>query len=175
MLAWPAFAYGDARNPALGVLNTILGGSMSSRLFIKVRERLGLAYTVRSGAEQYRDTGYAYVRAGLEPNNLNKAINVITKETMKLVEKDVTKRELADAKTHIRGALTLGMEDSSAIANWYAKGALFHDTLHAPEEKLAKIDAVTIEDVRKVAKQIFKSNQMRVAIVGKVDAKRVKF
>lgn len=175
MLAWPAFPYGDKRNAALSVLNTILGGSMSSRLFIKVRERLGLAYTVRSGAEQYKDTGYAYVRAGLEPKNVNKAIEVITKEAVKLVSKEVTKRELSDAKTHIRGALTLSMEDSSAITNWYAKGALFYDKLYSVEEKLALIDVVTAADVQKVAKQIFKPNQMRVAIVGNVEAKSVKF
>src|SRR3989338_8136302 len=67
MLGWPAFARGDDRNYALGVLNTILGGSMSSRLFIQVRERRGLAYTVRSGNETFRDAGYCYVRAALYP------------------------------------------------------------------------------------------------------------
>ncbi len=174
-MAWPAFEFGHKDGAALTVLNTILGGSMSSRLFIKVRERLGLAYTVRSSSEHYRDTGYAYVRAGLEPKNINKAIAVICKEVEKLKEKLVSKRDLADAKTHIRGSLTLSMEDSSAQANWYAKGALFHDRLYAPEEKLAMIDKVTAADVQRVAKRIFKQNQMRVAIVGDVDAKGIVF
>lgn len=175
MMAWPAFPYGDKRNAALSVLNTILGGSMSSRLFIKVRERLGLAYTVRADEERYRDTGYTYVRAGLEPKNVNKAIAVIVKEIDRLKEKGITKRELADAKMHLRGAMTLSLENSSTVANWYANEALFYDKIESPEEWLAEIDAVIAEDVLHVAKQIFKPNQLRVAIVGNVDVAAIKF
>jgi len=175
MMGWPAFEYGHRYNPAVTVMNTILGGSMSSRLFIRVRERLGLAYTVRSGAETFRDIGYSYVRAGLEPANINKAIRVIKEEVTKIKEKGVTSRELADAKTHIRGALALSMEDSSTQANWYGRSAIFDETLQTPENKLKKVDRVTAAQVQAVAKRIFRDTQLRVAIIGDVKTEDVIF
>ncbi len=176
MLGWPGFEIGNKINPVVSVMNTILGGSMSSRLFIRIRERLGLAYTVRSGAENYRDAGYVYVRAGLEAKNINKAIKEIKKEIEKLAKKGVSKRELADAKTHIRGGLTLSMEDSSVQANYYGKVALFEpEGIKTPEEKLQKIEKVTAEQIKKLAKQIYKDNELRVAIIGDVEREDVVF
>ncbi|MBU0596962.1 insulinase family protein [Patescibacteria group bacterium] len=175
MIGWPGFKYADKRNAASVVLNTILGGSMSSRLFIKIRERMGLAYMVRSGADSFRDTGYVYVRVGLDPKNINKVIEVIKEEIKKMVKKGVTKRELADAKTNIHGSVVLSMEDSSSLANWYATRALFYDKIESPDDVLKKIDAVTSEDIDKVVKQIFKMDQMRVAIIGAVEKDSVKY
>lgn len=175
MLGYPAFEYGDEKNYALKVLNTILGGSMSSRLFIKIRERMGLAYTVRSGLDTFIDTGYSYVRAGLEAKNINKALKAINTEIKKMVEKPVTAQELKDAKTHIRGGISLAMEDSSSLANWYAKQMLFADNILTPEEYLEKIDKVTAKQIQSVARQVFKDNQMRVAIIGDVKKEDVKF
>ncbi|MBP7992791.1 MAG: insulinase family protein, partial [Candidatus Magasanikbacteria bacterium] len=175
MLGWPGFKHGAKENTVLRVLNTILGGSMSSRLFIQVRERKGLAYVVRSGASAYRDIGYAYVQAGLEPKNINKAIVCIQDEIKKLVQKGVTARELADAKTHYRGRITLSLEDSSNQAEWYAKNALFQEKILSPEERLKEIESVTAKQVQDLAKKIFKSEQMRVAIIGDVTADSIKF
>lgn len=175
MLGWPGFKYGAKENTVLRVLNTILGGSMSSRLFIQVRERKGLAYVVRSGASSYRDTGYVYVQAGLEPKNINQAIACIQSEIKKLAEKGVTARELADAKTHYRGRITLSLEDSSNQAEWYAKNALFQDRIYTPEEKLKEIESVTARQIQDLAKKIFKSEQMRVAIIGDIDPKTITF
>lgn len=175
MLGWPAFARGDDRNYALGVLNTILGGSMSSRLFIQVRERRGLAYTVRSGNETFRDAGYCYVRAGLDPKNINKTIGVIKSEIMKMLQKGVTDKELRDAKTHVRGALTLSLEDSETQANWYAREAVLHDHIATPEEELQRLEAVTKEDIKKVGKMVFDWNKTRVAIIGPVKEDQVVF
>lgn len=168
MLGFPAFSYNDKNNDVLTVLNTILGGSMSSRLFIRIRERLGLAYMIRSAQESYRDIGHSYIRVGLDPKNINKAIAAIQKEIVKLIEKGVTKRELADAKTHIRGGLTLSLENSSSVANWFAEEALFANKIDTPEEHLAAIDAVTQEDVQRIAKKVFVPTKMRVAIIGDV-------
>ncbi len=175
MLGFPAFQYGDKRNVALSVLNTILGGSMSSRLFSEIREKRGLAYTVRSGGDAYRDAGYSYVRAGVEPKNINKTIAIVQKELEKMVKKGVSKRELADAKTHIRGSMQLSLEDSSTVANYYAKQALFADKIETPEQRLKKVDAVTAEQIMSVAKQVFKWNKVRIAIIGNVEVKDVKF
>ena len=175
MLGFPGFKYGASQNPAVGVMNTILGGSMSSRLFIEIRERRGLAYHVRSGDEQYRDAGYVFVRAGLEAKNINKAISVIKKEIEKISIKGVTERELSDAKTHVRGSLTLSLEDSSVQANYYARQALFAKSIKIPEERFKKIDQVTRQQVKDVAKKVFNWNKVRVAIIGDVESGSVKF
>lgn len=175
MLGFPGFSHTDPNNAIVSVMNTILGGSMSSRLFVRIREKLGLAYTVRSGADTFRDTGYVFLRAGLEAKNINKAIAAIKQEIEKIITKGVTKRELADAKTHIHGGLTLSMEDSSSQASWYAKQALFMDRLYTPQERLALIEAVTQEDVQRIAKQVFVMNQMRVGIIGDVEEKNIVF
>jgi predicted Zn-dependent peptidase len=168
MLGFPGIHYTDRRNPVLSVMNMILGGSMSSRLFIQVRERRGLAYMVASGADNYHDTGHVYVRAGLEAKNLNQAIGVVKGEIEKIKNHGVTARELKDAKTHIRGALTLAMEDSSAQASWYARQALFMDEVLTPEERLKEVDKVTNAQIITLAKNIFDFDKMRVAIIGEV-------
>lgn len=175
MLGFPGFEYGAEENVALGVLNTILGGSMSSRLFIQVRERRGLAYSIHSGSENYRDAGYVYVRAGLEGKNVNKAIQVIKQEIEKIKTKGVTSRELEDAKTHVRGRITLSMENSSAQASWYAGQALFLKQIETPEQRLEKIDKVTKEQIQSLAKKVFSMNKMRVSLIGDLEKDNVKF
>ena len=175
MLGFPGFAFGTKENYAAAVLNTILGGSMSSRLFIQIRERKGLAYMIRSGLESFRDTGYFYVRAGLDPKNINKAIAIIQKELIKVQEKGVSNRELRDAKTHMRGGFSLSFEDSSVVADWYAREGIFSEKIETPQQYIEKIESVTAEEVQAVAKEIFKTTQMRLAIIGNVEEKTVVF
>jgi predicted Zn-dependent peptidase len=175
MLGFPGFHHTDLRNPAVSVMNTVLGGSMSSRLFVRIREKLGLAYTVKSGADSFRDAGYTFVRAGLEAKNINKAIRAIQEEMTKMIDKGVSERELRDAKTHIHGSLTLSMEDSSSQANWYAHQHLFMDKIFTPGERLAQIEKVSQDDVKKVAKQLFVPKEMRLGIIGDVQEKDIIF
>lgn len=175
MIGFPGFPYEHKQNPALNVLDTILGGSMSSRLFIEIRERRGLAYLVRSGEENYRDSGYFFVRVGLESRNINEAIKVIVNEINKIKSNGVTAKELKDAKTHIRGALTLSLEDPSVQASWYANQAMFFKKIKTPEEKLKEIAKITNEEIKNAAQEVFKFDQMRVAIIGNTDAKNISF
>ena len=175
MIGFPAFRHTDKRNTAGAVMNMILGGSMSSRLFIQIRERRGLAYMVKSGGETFRDAGFFYVRAGLDAKNINGALAVMHNEIEKIKDAGVTQRELKDAKTHIRGSLTLSLEDSSAQADWYARQALFMDSIKTPEQKLREIERVTNEQIRDVARRVFHSDEMRVAVVGDVEAESVFF
>jgi len=175
MLGWPGFNYQDALNPVVAVMNTIFGGSMSSRLFIEIREKRGLAYLVRSGADNFRDAGYLYVRAGLEAKNINQTIQVVKVEIQKLVKKGVSPRELKDAKTHIRGALTLSLEDSSAQASWYAKEALFMKKIENPGERLKEIEKVTNAQIKALAKKVFDWRKVRVAIIGDVKREAISF
>ncbi len=175
MLGWPGFHYTSKENPSVAIMSAILGGSMSSRLFIQIRERRGLAYHIKSDDEHFRDTGHVFIRAGLEAKNINKAIHVIGQEVEKLITKGVTARELADAKTHIHGSLILSLEDSSTQASWYGKEALFDTRIRTPEERLAEINAVTQDDVQAAAKRVFHMNETRVGIIGDVDKEAVAF
>jgi predicted Zn-dependent peptidase len=175
MLGFPGLKHNDKSSPVSAVMNTIFGGSMSSRLFIEIRERRGLAYLVRSGGDNFRDTGYQSVRIGLESKNINKAIAVVKTEMEKLIKKGPTARELKDAKTHIRGGLTLSFEDSSNQASYYANQALFADKIKTPEERLREIDKVTKKQIQMLAKKLFNWKKIRVAIIGDVDKKTLKF
>jgi zinc protease len=111
----------------------------------------------------------------LGAKNINKAIQVICGEMEKLATKEVTAQELVDAKTHIRGGLTLSLEDSSEQADWYAREALFEAEIHTPEDRLQAIEAVTAADVKRVAKKLFVSGEMRVAIIGDVKKDTIEF
>lgn len=168
MMGFPGLDHNHKDRAIEKVMNTILGGSMSSRLFIKVRERHGLAYTVRSGAEHFRDTGYVYVQAGLEAKNLKKAFKLIHAEIEKLKEKGVTVKELADAKTHLRGRVSLSQEDSTNVAQWYAHQALFSEKMSTPHDWLVAIESVSAKDIQAFAKKYFKWNQVRIATIGSV-------
>lgn len=160
------FSYTDKRLPALQVLSTILGGNMSSRLFIQVRERRGLAYSVSASSNPYEDTGSFMIHAGLEHRRITEALTVIVQELKKLKTTRVSSSELKRAKEFLRGKTILGLEDSDALAAWYGRQALFHKRLQTPEESLRKIAAVTAADVQAVAKQLFKSANMRLAMIG---------
>lgn len=175
ILGFPGFDFNNKNNRVASVMNNILGGSMSSRLFIQIRERRGLAYSIHSGIENFRDTGYFYVGVGLEFKNINKAIEVIKQELEKLINKGVTTQELKDAKTNARGRMSLSMENSSVIASYFANQALFADKIKTPEEKLKEIDAVTQEEIQKLAKKVYNTDMMRVAIIGDVRSEDIMF
>ncbi len=150
------------------VLLNILGGGMSSRLFVEVREKRGLAYMVRAASSNYRDVGTMYVQAGLDPARLAEAIQVIRAELQRIVNEPVTEKELADAKSSICGRMTLGMEECSSQAEWFAKQFLFSDKINTYEEVLEKIKKVTIKDVQRVADKIFDWKEVRAAAIGTV-------
>ncbi len=165
-MGMPSFGVNDKRNASLSVLSTILGGTMSSRLFISVRERKGLAYFVRSSNSAYDETGAFLIRAGLDKSRLSQAVSTIREEIEKIKTDGVTAGELLDAKTNKRGRLLLRMEDSSDLAEWYAKQELFSDKVKTPEEKLAEIDSVTAESVLEVANEVLNEKRMSLAMVG---------
>jgi predicted Zn-dependent peptidase len=152
----------------LSVLLNILGGGMSSRLFVQVREKRGLAYMIRTGASNYRDVGTAYVQAGLDVARLPEAIKVIKEELEKISTELVSVKELKDAKSNISGRMTLGMEDCSAQAEWFAKQFWLADKMQTYEQVLQKINKVTAADVKRVAKKIFNWGDVHVAAIGQI-------
>lgn len=165
-LGFPGYPFGHPKMAALSVLSTILGGGMSSRLFTEVRERRGLAYSVRASLSPYQDVGNFAIQAGLTKAKIDEGIKVILKELGKAVKSGVTAEELTRAKEYIKGKTVLGLEESSALAEFFAKQELLQRKLETPEEKLAKIEAVTREDVKAVAREIFRDEHLSAALIG---------
>lgn len=156
---------------AVSLLSTILGGSMSSRLFIEVRERRGLCYSVYSSHQAMEDTGMFQVMAGLDKSRTEEAVAVIWQELKKMTTKLVTSEELKRAKDHVKGKFLLAFEDSSAQADYYGKQWIFQNKLETPEERLKRIQKVTAADIRRVAKQIFIKDRMAFAVIGPFGSK----
>ena len=166
MFGFPSYGVKDERQEALAILSTILGGTMSSRLFISVRERKGLAYMVRTSTSSYEETGVFTVQAGLDKSRVPLAYKTILQELRKVKKEGVTAKELKEAVDHIRGGLMLQMENSSAQAEWYGNDELFLDSVRTPEEFVAKLAKVTLADVKAVAKDVLDEKKMRLAVIG---------
>ena len=155
----------DDRRFALGVLNTALGGGTSSRLFQEVRERRGLAYSVFSFSSQHADSGLVGVSVGCLPSKLDDVLAVVREELAKVAASGITGEELARGKGQLRGGLVLGLEDSASRMSRLGKAELVHDELLSIDEVIARIDAVTLEEVRDVAADIFSRPEI-LAVVG---------
>lgn len=151
---------------ALGLLGIILGGNMSSRLWISVRERQGLAYYVSAGAETDTDTGCFVARAGVDNQRVEKAIKTILNEYKKIAQKKVSPTELKKAKEYTKGTTLISMESSDAQASFVAFQELLTKEILTLEEKFAKIEAVTIDDIQRVAQDIFRPEKLNLALIG---------
>lgn len=149
----------------LAVLNAVLGDGMSSRLFLSVREELGLAYDVSSGLVEYADAGALEVSAGVDPDGLPAAIRAILAELARLRDELVPAHELDKAKTYMAGGLELRMDDTRHVASWIGGQEALHDRVLTLDEALAAIDAVTSQDVQRVAGQLFRDDALRLAAV----------
>ncbi|MFC2150751.1 M16 family metallopeptidase, partial [Calditrichota bacterium] len=137
------------------VLNTLLGGGMSSRLFQRVREKNGLAYSVFSFLETYGDTGIFGVYAGTDPDKSEKALNLIKREIRELSKHEVSDRELRRTKDQLKGNLLMGLESPSARMNRLAKMEIYTHDWMPIDEVVNRIDAVTTADIRRLATQTF--------------------
>jgi len=165
-VGFPSFKHGDERNYALNLLAVILGGNMSSRLFIKVRERNGLAYHIHCETNTFRDIGEFSVRAGIGKNNVVKALDLICAEFGEVLKNGVTAHELSRAKEFLKGKITLSLEDSANIAEWCGQQWIYDNKILTPEQKMAKYNAVTLADIAKAAKAILKPEKITLALIG---------
>jgi predicted Zn-dependent peptidase len=168
-----AFSTKDPRRHALALLGSILGGGMSSRLFIEVRERRGLCYYVSTGRELYGDVGNLVTQAGVT-NSLEKvqeAITVVWNEHQKMAQGDVKEEEIIKAKEMLKGRLMLSLEDSFSVAAFQGTRQILEGSIVTPAEVIEKIDAVTAEDITKVAKELFTKENLSIALVGPFEQK----
>ena len=159
-----AIGHPDRYNAA--ILSTILGGGMSSRLFINLREKRGLAYYVRADHESYLDTGTLAASAGVDLKRIDDAILVILSEFAATCAKSVSERELNKAKEYIKGKIVLAWEDSRTVALSYGSDELLEGRVRTLDEYLREIDAVAAYDVQRVAKFLFTNNKLNLAVIG---------
>lgn len=165
-LGYPALKITDPKLYPLLLLSVILGGNMSSRLFLEVREKLGLAYYIRSGVDAFEDTGCLAVSAGVDKSRLGLAIKTILRELQKLTVEDVTAEELIKAKEHIRGKMILRLEDSAQLVEWLALQQLLKNSTESWAEQWKKIKRVSANDIKQIAKEVIKRRRLSLAVIG---------
>ena len=165
VLGGPGISRLDERRFALGVLNNCLGGGMSSRLFQEIRERRGLAYSVYSYTSQYADTGLLAVYAGCAPGKVDEVLDLTRAELARVAVDGLTGDEVVRGRGMTKGALVLGLEDTGSRMTRLGKGELLHGELLPVDELLARVDAVTPEQVQTVAADLL-GTPMSLAVVG---------
>ena len=166
-LALPGLSLQHPQRFPLDLLNVILGEGMSSRLFLEVRDKLGLAYNIHSYLDHFQDSGALTVYAGVHPKKLEIGITAILEQLTGLKEK-ITEEELHKAKELSKGRLLLRMEDSRSVAGWVGGQEILNGSIMDVEEVVAIIDKVTAEDMCKLAKELLIGDKLRLSVVGPV-------
>ncbi len=159
----------DSDRHALSVVNQALGGGMSSRLFQEVREQRGLAYSVYSYRAAFDDAGFLAVYAGTAPERLQETLDVIEAELAKLVRDGLTGTELDAAKGHITGSLAMSLETTSSRMRRLGRSELVEGEIPTLDEVIARIEAVTADDTRRVIDRVFANTARTLAVVGPHD------
>ena len=157
----------DEDRYALGLLSVVLGEGMSSRLFMRLREELGLCYDVHSAASYLRDAGTFAVHAGVDPDNTAATVEEIVRELGR-VRATVSAEELQRAQQLVRSRVQLHMEDSRAVSGWYGTRVALDLPLRDPDESIACFERVTLEDVARVAQRLIVEDELHLAVVGPV-------
>ncbi|MBI4991800.1 MAG: insulinase family protein [Candidatus Harrisonbacteria bacterium] len=171
-LGFRAFNMFDKRRYALEVLEDVLGGGMSSRLFQLIRDQMGAAYYVRAGSNLYTDHGFFAIGAGLDNKRASEVIKAVLGELDKIRKVPVGERELRKSKNHIIGQFLMGLETSDELATFYGQQEVFYKKLQTPREAVKKIETVTAKDVLKVAKDIIRKDYLNLAIIGPFRGKK---
>ncbi|GBD20207.1 putative zinc protease [bacterium HR28] len=165
-LAWPALPYTDERRFVQGMLDAVLSSGMSSRLFKEIRERQGLAYEVYGYLREYADVGQGVVYTGTDVERAERALRAVRNELEKLVREPVPTEELERMKELRVGRIVMGLEDSRAVASWIGGQELVFGEVLTPEEVIARIRAVTSEEIQALAQELFHPDRFALAVIG---------
>ena len=165
----PAYPIAHERRYGCYVLSTVLGGGMSSRLFQNVREKHGLAYSIFSELNLYRDTGCLAVYSGTSTENVKKVVGMVADEFRRLYNDPVSEEELRRAKDHLKGSLALSLESTSSRMSNIARQELFFGRFFNVDEMVESIEAVTAEELRGIAQDFFAGRQMGVTVLGRLE------
>jgi predicted Zn-dependent peptidase len=167
IIGFRAFDRYDKRNTALSLLSIVLGGGMSSRLFQKMREELGICYYVRSMKSMYTTHGTFSVCAGVSNTRVKEAIEGIMEEFKNISKELIPETELRKAKDYLVGTMYLGLESSDSLADFYGFQELLHDKkIQTPEDLVLKIEKITAKEIQKLAIEILKNEGLNLAMVG---------
>ncbi|MFA6257055.1 MAG: pitrilysin family protein [Candidatus Paceibacterota bacterium] len=166
VLAMRSHDFFSKKSAALEVLGAILGGGMSSRLFQKLREEMGVGYYVRAYNDAYTDHGFFQISAGVDNKRIEEVIRAVISECAKLKTEKVSTEELNKVKEYLIGNMKLSLESSDDIANFYGGEELLKRAIKTPEQKAQEIRAVTSEQVCALAKEIFQESKLNLAIIG---------
>ena len=172
-LGMPALPQSDPDRYVSYALNTVLGGSMSSRLFQNVREKRGLAYAVFSGLSAYADSGALSIYAGCANEAVSELIDVVVAELRQLRDERVGDVELRRAKDHLKGSLILNLESTSSRMSHLARQEIYRDRTDTLDEMLAAIERVTMEDVHRLAERFFATGSLGITVLGNVNGLQV--
>lgn len=148
------------------LLSIILGGNMSSRMFLNIREEKGLCYYISTETDSYLDAGCLSTRAGVDQSRLHEAITLILHEYAECRKKGITGEELSRAKEFLKGKITLSLEDSEELAHFYGKQQLLYPKVRSIGEYFQEIDRITEEQVNALAKRLLKPEEMRLVVIG---------
>ena len=148
------------------VLAVLLGGNMSSRMFLSVREHQGLAYYINTTTDDYTDTGTFSTNAGVSLDGIERAIVAIMKEYQRVLDEPIPQSELKKAQEFLKGKMVLRLEDSEEYAHLLGKYELLYQKSRTPEEIMKQIDKVTVNDLKRVSKDLFRENLVRLAVIG---------
>jgi predicted Zn-dependent peptidase len=165
-MAMPGLPLTHPDRYALAFLSIILGEGMSSRLFVELREKRGLAYDVSTYVTHLLDTGTFSIYTGVDPKNATETLKVIFSELERLAESGPDDDELAKARELSKGRLMLRLEDSRSVAGWVGAQELLLGEVRTVDEAVAKMDAVTMDDLRRLAREIIDTRRLRLAVVG---------
>jgi predicted Zn-dependent peptidase len=171
-LGMPGVARLDPDRWAMDLLGAVLGDGMSSRLFLELRERRSLAYDVSTFAATYSDCGTFGVHAGFDPDNADKVIGAIREQLERVVQDPVSTVELDRARAYTRGRLELRMEDTGAVAAWLGTGESLLPRIMTVEEVVERLEAVTPDDILRVARRFARPDQARLAVLGPFRSRR---
>ncbi len=148
------------------IIATILGGMMSSRLFIKIRDEMGLAYYISTDVESNPDTGFLVTRAGVDNKRVNEAVSAIVGEYSKIKKEPLSDEELKKAKEHLKGERSILLESSDALAHFFGTQELLREEISSLKETFKLIDKITVRDVQSVAEDIFRPEKINLSLVG---------
>jgi len=173
VLGFPGYSWNSEKRFAESVLSAILGRGMSSRLFMEIREKRGLAYAVSTSIEKYHDIGTFITYAGVDPKFADEAIEIVLEQLYGISEKfyPIKERELNKAKEYLKGRTALALENTQSINNFYGQRAIYLKKILTPDEVFEKVDKVTIDDVYETAKELFVKEKLNVAIIGPFNKK----
>jgi predicted Zn-dependent peptidase len=173
VMGFPGLAHAAPERYALFLLNDVIGGSMSSRLFQEIRERQGLAYSIHSGVQAFRDTGSVYVYAATDPANFSKVLKSTLKELRELKKHGISADELARAKNHLKGSLMLSLESTSSRMNRLAKHEMHFGSFLTMNAMLEAIDKVRHEEVLAMVDEVLDEDRLSVTTYGPLDRRNL--